>query len=108
MNLRVWVKQAFEASKGSAGARNIAQIVSSKYQIKLSRYKARKIMQEQGLVSRQRTKHPYKHADKPHRIHDNVLNRDFAPTAPNQVWTGDVTYIRTKAGFCYLAVVIDN
>ena len=107
LNLRVWVKQAFEASKGSAGARNIAQIVSSKYQIKLSRYKARKIMQEQGLVSRQRTKHPYKHADKAHRIHDNVLNRDFAPIAPNQVWTGDVTYIRTKACFCYLAVVID-
>jgi putative transposase len=23
------------------------------------------------------------------------------------VWTGDVTYIRTQAGFCYLAVVID-
>ena len=36
-----------------------------------------------------------------------MLNREFAPTAPNQVWTGDVTYIRTKAGFCYLAVVID-
>ena len=107
LNLRVWVKQAFEASKGSAGARNIAQIISSKYQIKLSRYKARKIMQEQGLVSRQRTKHRYKQADKPHRLYDNVLNRNFAPTAPNQVWTGDVTYIRTQAGFCYLAVVID-
>ena len=23
------------------------------------------------------------------------------------MWTGDVTYIRTQAGFCYLAVVID-
>ena len=107
LNLRVWVKQAFEASKGSAGARNIAQIISSKYQIKLSRYKARKIMQEQGLVSRQRTKHRYKQADKLHHLYDSVLNRNFAPTAPNQVWTGDVTYIRTQAGFCYLAVVID-
>ena len=107
INLTLWVKQAFEASKGSAGARNIAQIISSKYQIKLSRYKARKIMQEQGLVSRQRTKHRYKQADKPHRLYDNVLNRNFAPTASNQVWTGDVTYIRTQAGFCYLAVVID-
>ena len=64
-------------------------------------------MDEQGLVSRQRTRHRYKHAEKRHSIHDNVLNREFAPTAPNQVWTGDVTYIRTKAGFCYLAVVID-
>ena len=76
---------------------NREQVLSSKYQIKLSRYKARKIMQEQGLVSRQRTKHRYKQADKPHRLYDNVLNRNFAPTASNQVWTGDVTYIRTQA-----------
>ncbi len=107
INLRTWVKQAFDASKGSAGARNIAMIVSQQHSITLSRYKARKIMNEQGLVSRQRTRHRYKHAEKRHSIHDNVLNREFAPTAPNQVWTGDVTYIRTKAGFCYLAVVID-
>lgn len=82
-------------------------IVSQQHGINLSRYKARKIMKEQGLVSRQRTRHRYKHADKPHGIYDNVLNREFAPVAPNQVWTGDVTYIRTKQGFCYLAVVID-
>ncbi|UAY37719.1 IS3 family transposase [Moraxella osloensis] len=107
INLRTWVKQAFDTSKSSAGARNIAMIVSQQHGITLSRYKARKIMNEQGLVSRQRTRDRYKHAEKRHSIHDNVLNREFAPTAPNQVWTGDVIYIRTKAGFCYLAVVID-
>lgn len=107
INLRTWVKQAFDASKGSAGARNIAMIVSHRHSITLSRYKARKIMNEQGLVSRQRTKHRYKYTDKPHGTYENVLNREFSPTAPNQVWTGDVTYIRTKQGFCYLAVVID-
>ena len=26
---------------------------------------------------------------------------------PNQIWTGDVTYIRIKSGWCYLAVVLD-
>lgn len=36
-----------------------------------------------------------------------MLNREFSPIAPNQVWTGDVTYIRTKTELCYLAVVID-
>ena len=107
INLRTWVKQAFDTFKGSAGARNIAMIVSQQHGINLFRYKARKIMKEQGLVSRQRTRHRYKHAEKRHSIHNNVLNREFAPTDPNQVWTGDVTYIRTKAGFCYLAVVID-
>jgi len=64
-------------------------------------------MAQQGLISRQRIRHRYSKADKEHAICDNLLKREFSPTAPNQVWTGDVTYIRTKQGFCYLAVVID-
>ena len=40
-------------------------------------------------------------------IFDNVLSRDFATTNINQKWAGDITYIPTKAGWLYLAVVID-
>lgn len=38
---------------------------------------------------------------------ENVLERQFAPDAPNRVWTGDITYIATAEGWLYLAVVID-
>jgi hypothetical protein len=37
----------------------------------------------------------------------NTLDRDFAATAPNQKWVGDITYIWTEEGWLYLAVVID-
>jgi len=37
----------------------------------------------------------------------NVLNRAFAANEPNQVWVGDITYLRTTAGWMYLAVVLD-
>jgi transposase InsO family protein len=37
----------------------------------------------------------------------NLLNRDFSPEAPNQVYAGDITYIWTTEGWLYLAVVID-
>ncbi len=37
----------------------------------------------------------------------NVLNRDFRPHSPNQVWAGDITYVRTAEGWLYLAVVLD-
>jgi transposase InsO family protein len=40
-------------------------------------------------------------------IADNVLDRDFNPTAPNTTWSADITYIPTADGWLYLAVVED-
>ena len=42
-----------------------------------------------------------------HPVHPNLLSRNFTASGPNQVWTGDLTYIRTCEGWLYLAVVID-
>lgn len=40
-------------------------------------------------------------------VAENVLDRDFNPAGPNQVWTTDITYIPTREGWLYLAVVED-
>lgn len=40
-------------------------------------------------------------------VADNVLDRDFNPTAPNTVGSADITYISTADGWLYLAVVED-
>jgi len=37
----------------------------------------------------------------------NLLNRDFIADAPNQKWAGDISYIWTREGWLYLAVMID-
>ncbi len=37
----------------------------------------------------------------------NHLNRVFEAEAPNAIWVGDVTYIPTRQGWLYLAVLID-
>jgi transposase InsO family protein len=37
----------------------------------------------------------------------NLLERQFTATRPNQVWVGDITYIRTDEGWLYLAVMLD-
>ena len=37
----------------------------------------------------------------------NLLGRQFATSAPNRVWTSDITYIATAEGWLYLAAVID-
>lgn len=37
----------------------------------------------------------------------NLLNRQFQTSAPDVVWTADITYIPTREGWLYLAVVMD-
>jgi putative transposase len=65
-------------------------------------------MRENGLkgrVSRVYIKNP-----KVHRFFkriDNLRLEQSKPQAINQVWVGDVTYIRVKKGFQYLAAVMD-
>ncbi len=40
-------------------------------------------------------------------IADNVLNRQFDVLAPNKKWVAAITYIGTREGWLYLAVVMD-
>src|SRR5436190_23248882 len=40
-------------------------------------------------------------------VAENVLDRRFDPEEPNAAWVADVTYIPTREGWLYLAVVED-
>ena len=54
--------------------------------------------------------HKYKATtDSAHNLNvaPNLLDQDFGATGPNQKWAGDITYIWTREGWLYLAVVID-
>jgi putative transposase len=37
----------------------------------------------------------------------NLLNRDFSANKPNKKWVSDITYIKTREGWLYLAVILD-
>ena len=40
-------------------------------------------------------------------VFDNVLNRQFKPEAPDQVYAGDIAYVSTRKDWLYLTVFID-
>lgn len=99
--------KAFERSRGTYGTRRIsAQLRRDGHQV--GRHRARTLMRKNGLKVR-RKKRFKRTTDSRHShpIAPNLLERDFNPPAPNQVWTGDITYVWTREGWLYLAVLID-
>ena len=64
-------------------------------------------MKEAGIVSKQARKHKSKPAGQSALIAPNELNREFRVKKPNQVWCGDITFIRAGGRWIYLAVVLD-
>lgn len=74
----------------------------------VSRKRVSRLMKEQDLRGKRRRRFRVtteSEHDLP--IAPNVLARDFAASAPDQKWVGDITYIWTREGWLYLAVLLD-
>lgn len=71
-------------------------------------YRIRKLREKLGLRCKQKRKFKVT-TDSRHKlpVAPNVLNREFAVTAPNKAWVSDITYVLTDEGWLYLAGVKD-
>ncbi len=67
------------------------------------------LMQQMGLRSKTKRTYRPKTTDSRHghRIAENVLDRAFERSSANEAWGVDITYVPTKEGWLYLAVVLD-
>jgi transposase InsO family protein len=76
--------------------------------MRVGKERVRLLMQRNGIKARGKRKFVVT-TDSKHDlpIAPNLLNRDFTPEAPNQVWSSDITYIATDEGWLYLTAVID-
>ena len=79
------------------------------YGVIVSTRKIAKSMKEVGLVVKMKRKLKVTTTNSNHnyRISPNRLQRDFRTNVPDEVYVGDITYIRMQQGWLYLAVVID-
>jgi len=67
-----------------------------------------RLMREEGLRGKVRRRFVVTtDSDHPHQVFENKLKRDFTAEAPDQRWVCDTTYLRTPAGFLFLAAVLD-
>lgn len=74
---------------------------------KVNHKRVARIMRERGLCVKPRRRW----VRTTNSEHDNPifpnLARDFTAEGPNELWVADITYIRIRATFVYLAVVLD-
>jgi transposase InsO family protein len=105
--LDVAVKDVFAASEGTYGSPRIhVDLVEVGWRV--GENTVADSMARQNLVAR--TKNRRKGLTRPDKaapIFPDLLNRDFAATAPNLRWVGDMTEIVTDEGKLYLATAID-
>ena len=76
--------------------------------VRVGKERVRKLMAQHGI----RARHKRKYIATTNSNHNlpvapNLLERNFTASAPNQVWTSDITYLATAEGWVYLAVIID-
>ena len=105
--LRQRMKVLFKASRDSLGSRTMTRKLREEG-FQIGRDRTRCLMKALNLMVKQKRKYKAT-TDSKHQlpVAENVLNRQFNPTGPNQVWGTDITYLWTQEGWVYLAVVID-
>ncbi len=103
----VCLQAAFAASARSYGSRRLYAPLQNQG-MAVGRYRVRTLMRINGL--RPVWKRKFIHStDSRHTlpIADNVLDRQFEPVAANAARVSDITYVRTRSGWLYLAAVMD-
>ncbi|WP_444933562.1 IS3 family transposase [Microbulbifer sp. JTAC008] len=101
------LKALFAESRQSLGSRRLMKLLR-KEGFEVGRYRVRKLMKKLGLAVKRKKRFTLTTDSKHHLpVAENLLNREFSPSAKNQVWTTDITYIWTSQGWLYLEVVID-
>jgi transposase InsO family protein len=68
-----------------------------------------RIMRQEGLCGRQKGRYRVQTTDSNHDepIAPNRLAEAPTPNAPNQIWVGDITYIKAGERWLYLAAILD-
>lgn len=76
--------------------------------IMCSRKRVARLMKQAGLVSKRSRKYKLTTCSKHSLpIAPNLLNQNFAVQKPDYAWVSDITYIWTREGWLYLAVILD-
>jgi len=102
------IRQAHERSLGNYGERRVHAELREVHGVGIGRKRVQRLMAAAGLQGAGRRPRPRTTI----RVEGvrpalDLVERDFSPGAPNELWCSDFTYIETGEGWLYLAGVLD-
>jgi transposase InsO family protein len=105
--LMTHIQTCYHASRGRYGSPRIHQDLRAQG-MRVGRHRVARLMRLQGLrsVSRRRA---WKRSGRAGSevMAANTLRRAFTATRPNEKWVSDITYVPTRQGWLYVAVLMD-
>ena len=108
--LRVKVRAIHKMSRGRYGSPRIHAELQERGE-RVSRKRVARLMGEEGLRGKKRRRYKVTtNSNHTYPVAPNVLDRKFGVDeidAPDQVWAADITYVPTREGWLYLAIVLD-
>jgi putative transposase len=101
------VRSAFSLSNETYGSpRMTRELQDAGFAI--GRRRTARLMRENGLQAREKRR--FKRTTDSHHawpVAPNIINQDFTASKPDEKWGADISYVWTRQGWLYLAVVID-
>lgn len=105
--LRPEIKRVWAATRGRYGARKAWKALRREGRV-VARCTVTRVFKAMSLLGVVRGRRATTTVPEPaaHRPQD-LVQRDFTATRPNQLWVSDLTYVATWRGFVYVAFVTD-
>ena len=105
--LKLKITKIWEESDFNYGARKVWKQLR-KDKVDIARCTVERLMHELGIQGVRRGRH-CKTTISSRSAHcpQDLVNREFHASRPNQLWVADITYVATWSGFVYVAFVID-
>jgi putative transposase len=100
-------RSAFALSNGTYGSPRMTRELQDNG-FAVGRRRTARLMRENDIKARQKRRFK-RTTDSEHNwpVAPNIIDQDFAADRPNQKWGVDISYVWTREGWIYLAVVID-
>ena len=102
------ILEIFYKSKGIFGIRKITKEINKTHPNPVNHKRVERIMKQNQIYSRVRKKYIVTtDSSQTKKVAENILQRDFNASKPLEKLVSDTTYIQTKEGTLYVAVILD-